>query len=383
MDAGPWRLAGARALAWTLLLGGWITIAHVADRLAAGPLAAYALVAAWLFALGAAAALIGRLRLARPAARVLLLACALIAARSLFAVRHGGGMAALLPGLLAWSVLVALASAGVRALRLASTRPSGPPVVAAATGALIAWAAVGDPSDLAALAPRVAALLLAAAGALALLLPSAAAPVRHPACRAGLFDCSLPAWPAGIWRVPSRWPLGLASFVMLPMMCSLPQMLALCRSGSLNAPAVLGLHLGAMFVPALVWRAVAGARSPALPCAVLLAAGGAAAALSDGAAWWWLAMFHGAAWSLAWTAQLDQPALRASAHSSPLRAAAGHAFFALALGGAVASVGPSALLGLQCGLAAAGLMALVVLWVPARRGAAQAAALGPVARDAR
>jgi hypothetical protein len=357
--ADAWRLNAARALAWALLLGGWIVIAQFADRLAAGPLAAYGLVALWLFALGGFTALLGRLRLPAGVWRVLLLASALIAVRGLFAALQGGGLVALLPALLAWALLVALASVGVRSLRLAAAAPPGPPLAAAAAGALLAWGVVGDPADLGALVPRVAALLVGAALVLAL-LPRGMLQAARAGCRAGLFDCALPAWPAGALRSPARWPLWLASLVMLPMMCSLPQMLALCRSESVDAPVVLAVHLGAMFMPALLWRRAGSARSPALACAVLLAAGGAAAWWPGSVAWWWLAVVHGSAWSLAWAAQLAQPTLRAPAHSSPLRAAFAHALFALALGSAVAAFGLQALLVLQLALAAAGASSLAV-----------------------
>lgn len=353
-----WRLSLARTLAWALLLGGWIALAQLADRLAAGPLAAYGLIALWLLALGAFAALLGRLRLSATLLRVLLPASALLAARGLFTAPQGGGLFALLPALLAWALLVALASVSVRSLRLAAPVPPGPPLAAAAAGALLAWAVVGDPSNLPALAPRLAALLVGAALLLALLQPRGATALARPGCRAGLFDCSLPAWPAAAWRTPARWPLWLAALVMLPMMCSLPQMLALCRSEAVGAPVVLGVHLAAMFVPALLWRGSGVQRSPALLCAALLAAGGAAAWMSSAVAWWWLALAQGSAWSLAWAAQLGQPALRAGAHSSPLRAGLWHAAFALALGVAVAVFGVQALLALQLALAAAGALSL-------------------------
>ena len=54
------RLALARVLAWTLLLGGWVGIAAFAVALTADALAGYGLIALWLFALGAFASLLGR-----------------------------------------------------------------------------------------------------------------------------------------------------------------------------------------------------------------------------------------------------------------------------------------------------------------------------------
>jgi hypothetical protein len=360
-DPALLRLNLARALAWALLLGGWIGLASLADRFAAGPLPAFGLVASWLLALGLFATLAGRLSLDAWVLRGVLLACALVAARGVHAAVQGGGLAALVPALIAWALLTALASTTVRALRRALGRMPGTPVAAAAAGAAIAWAVVGDAGDLAALAPRLAGLLGAAALLLAALQPSGNAAASG--CRAGLFDCSLPAWSRDGWHAPQRWPILLASLGMLPMMCSLPQMLALCRSAALPAQAVLGVHLAAMFVPAwLLGGALAGhGRRAAWACGALLAAGGAAAWLAAPTAWWWLALAHGSAWSLAWAAQLADPALRAERHAPPWRAAAGHALFATLLGAAVAWAGLQAVLGLQLALAAAGALSLVGL----------------------
>lgn len=373
------RLNLARSLAWGLLLGGWIGLASLAALLAPGPLAGYGLVALWLLALGAFATLLGRLPLKPAASRVLLIVCAALAARGLFAAVQGSGLAALVPALLAWALLTALASASVRALRAAAPRRPGPPIAAGAAGALIAWAVVGDAGDVAALAPRLSALLLLAATLLAALHPGGDRVASRPGCRAGLFDCSLPAWPAGGWRTPQRWPVLLAALVMLPMMCSLPQMLALCRSASVAPQAVLGAHLAAMFVPALLLRGVARNAPGATgwTCAALLAAGGGAAWLAGAAAWWWLAFAHGTAWSLAWAAQLEQAELRAGANASPLRVAAVHALFALLLGAAVAVAGLQAVFGLQMGLAtAAALVVCVLAWRSLARRRPAAVALG-------
>lgn len=301
--AGAWRLNAARAAAWAVLLGGWITIAHAAERLAPGPAWAYGLIAAWLLALGGFAAWLGRLRLPAGVLRALLIASALLAARGFDAALHGGGAAALLPMLLAWALLAALAATGVRALCPGTLRRPAAPLAAAAGGALLVWAVLGDPSDLRALLPRAALLLVALAVLLAALQPAQGSAPAHPGCRAGRLDCALPAWPEGAWRAPTRWPLLLASLAMLPLMGSLPQMLALCRSEALGPQAVLGLHLASMFLPALALRRSA-AQIAAPLCAALLAVGPVAAALLDGAtAWWWLALTQAGAWSVAWAAQ--------------------------------------------------------------------------------
>ena len=159
---------------------------------------------------------------------------------------------------------------------------------------------------------------------------------------------------------------------MLPMMAGLPQMLALCRSSALSAPALLALHAAAMFLPALLWPARLSTATRSGACAVLLVAGALLL-------WWqppWASLgamlAQGGAWSLAWSAQLDAPALRAAPRSAPWRAAVGHALLALALGAAVALAGPRALQGAQLALAAAAALAVLLAlgrpsaWLKAR-----------------
>ncbi|WP_127996906.1 hypothetical protein [Piscinibacter defluvii] len=350
-----WRVEAARALSWALLLGGWIVLTALADRLAGPPLAAFGLIAAWLLALGGFASLLGRLALAPGWQRLLLSVVALLALRGLAGTREGAGAAALLPPLLAWGLLVALASSTVRMLRRAAPVRPGRPVGAAAAGALLAWAVLGDPTDLTTLVPRAGALLLVAALGLAALLQGLRA-APPGGCRAGLFDCSLPAWPAGAWREPARWPLLLGALVMLPMMAGLPQMLALCRGDALGPQAMLGMHLAAMFLPALLLPRLRPAAA-ALACGALLAGGGLAAGL-DAGAWWWLVLSQGAAWSLAWGAQLAEPAARAGPHRDPWCGAVAQAALLLALGLAVEWFGPGVLPAVPFGFAVAAALAL-------------------------
>ncbi len=352
-----WRVEAARALSWALLLGGWIVLTALADRLAGTPLLAFGLIAAWLLALAGFASLLGRLALSPGGQRVLLPVVALLALRALAGTLEGAGSVALLPLLLAWGLLVALASSTVRTLRHASSVRPGRPVAAAAAGALLAWALLGDPTDLPGLVPRAGALLVVAALLLAA-LPRGTVASPPGGCRAGLFDCSMPAWPAGAWRAPARWPLLLGTLVMLPMMAGLPQMLALCRGTALGPQAVLGLHLAAMFLPALLLPRVRPA-SAALACGALLAGGGLAASL-DAGGWWWLALSQGAAWSLAWGAQLAEPAARAAPRSDPWRSAGAQAALLLLLGLAVDRLGPGVLPAVPVGFAVAA--ALALLW---------------------
>jgi len=181
-------------------------------------------------------------------------------------------------------------------------------------------------------------------------------------CRAGLFDCSLPAWPAGAWHDAQHWPALLAGLAMLPMMAALPMMVAWCRAEALAPQAMVLLHLGAMFVPALLLRRVVARWPPAamsLVCAALLAAGAAAVV--------WgrtpfdtlgVALAQGAAWSVAWTGQLWSPERRGRQGASPVRASIGCAMLTLAAGVAVDRFGPAGLAGIQATLGLAAPLAL-------------------------
>lgn len=371
-DWSMWRLSAARVLAWALLLGGWVGLGSIVQALASGPLPAFAMIAVWLLALGACTALIGRWRLPRFGLQALLLFAAIVAGSAIHAALHGGGLLVMLPALLAWAMGVALASAAVRSCRLANHLRAGPPVAAAAVGALLAWACVGDITDLNMLGPRLMVGLLMACGLLIALMPrglpggsgagvSDRAHVHpHPAtpggCKASLFDCSLPSWHASEWRDPQHWPLRLASLAMLPMMCGLPWMVSLCRSDAVTPQAVLGVHFAAMFVPALlVPNRPALNRAAAPACAALLALGAMLLIAAPGAAaWWGLALAHGAAWSVAWSASLGERGAARRPGTAALTGAVLNALLALALGLAMALAGLPALGGWHIALGLAG-----------------------------
>jgi hypothetical protein len=330
-------LQAARVIAWTLLLAGWVGLSSLAMQFTPGPLAALGLIALWLFALGAFSTWVGRVRWPAWGLRGMLIACAAIAAQGLASAVQGAGLWALVPALLAWAMLVALASLTVRARRLLLPARPAAPLGVAACGALLAWLVLGDPADVPALAVHLGGAAVIAALVLAGLYPQRSAAVARPGCRAGLFDCSLPAWPAGAWQSLPQAPIRLASLVMLPMMCSLPWMIALCRSESMPARAVVGLHFAAMFLPGWCLRREASASA----CGPLLVLGGLAAASTawQPAAIWVLLLAHGAAWSLAWSTQLRGASWRPAASASPLRTAWLHAGFALMLGAALAVFG--------------------------------------------
>ncbi len=351
------RLPLARTGAWALLVAGWVGLGSLALQFAPTLWQGFALVALWLLALGAMAAVATRGGMRRSLRAWALLGAAAATTAGLLASVRGSGLPALWLALVGWAALTALASGVVRALRLTHASAPRPPVAAAALGALGAGLVLGDPGDLPALAYRLAALVGVVAAALWWLQHGLDERARAPGCRAGLFDCSLPAWPAGAWRDLAQWPTLLAGLAMLPMMAALPLMAAWCRAQGIAPQAMVLLHLGAMFAPALLLRG-AIARWPtarlSFVCMALLVAGGAAAAWAPPP--WHLLILagaHGAAWSLAWSGQLWAPARRGQAGASPLRAAAGYALLTLLFGVAVEWAGAGAVAGVHIALGGA------------------------------
>lgn len=353
-DARSLRLAGATALAWALLLSGWIGLASLSQRLASGPGPAFALIAGWVFALAVLRVAWAAWRVPDPVRRGLLPCIAGSAAALLLAALQGGGPWTLWLAMALWAALVTLASASIRAC--GPVGRSGAPVAAAAAGALLAWLLLGDIGDVRALGFRMGIGALVASILLANVLPRGAAPATDG--RDTIGDCALPAGFGACWRRPRQWPLALASAAMLPMMCGLPWMVDLCRASGLPAQAVVGIHLLAMFVPALVF-AILGVKdtvfAPVL-CAVLLVAGASALESAPTALGGWvLTLANGAAWSLA--AQVRTAALGKGREDASAVLAAGGLGAALVL-----------LLGL--GVSLAGLRAFGTWQVASAAGAA-------------
>jgi hypothetical protein len=377
-DSALRRLTLARACAWGLLVAGWIGIGSFALQFAPTVGSGFALIALWLLALGAAAAVNTRGGMRRWTRALALCIGAAVTGIGLLATARGGGLPALLLALLGWAALTALASGVVRSLRLAQATVPAPPIAAAGLGALCAGLALGDPGDLPALSMRLAAFVGGAALILVLLQHRIEDRPRAPGCRAGLFDCSLPAWPAGAWRDSLQWPTLLAGLAMLPMMAALPLMAAWCRAQAIAPQAMVLLHLAAMFGPALVFRqsiARWSMRTLSIVCAVLLASG--ALVVSLAAAPWdllGLAVTHGAAWGLAWGGQLWAPARRGQQGASPLRAAAGYAAVTLAFGLVVEQAGVHGVAAVHVALG----MAAVMAWM--LRAAAASWTRGAVSR---
>ncbi len=362
-------LSLARACAWALLVAGWVGIGSLALPFANSVGSGLALVALWLFALGAAASV--ATRAGAPAwarAGALALAAAVTVAALLASVR-GGGLTAVFMALLGWAALTALASGVVRGLRLTQPGLPRPPIAAASGGALCAALVLGDPGDLQGLALRLSIFITAVALLLIALQHRIAArqsaPGGRAGCRAGLFDCSLPAWPVGAWRDAQQWPVLLAGLAMLPMMAALPLMADWCRAQQVPPQAMVLLHVVAMFGPACLLQGVlarmsaqASARGLALICTVLLAAG-AACVWWASAPWQWLGLAgaHGAAWGLAWAGQLWAPARRGQQGTSPLRAAAGYALLTATFGLLVEQFGPSGVAAVHVALGVAAALA--------------------------
>lgn len=330
------RLTLARACAWALLVAGWIGIGSFALLVAPSVAGGFALVALWLFALGAAAAVATRGGVPQGAQRAALVAGAAAAAGGLWWTVHGGGMGALLLALVGWAALTALASGVVRSLRITQAAAPTPPIVPASLGAVAAALCLGDIGELPALALRLMAFVIAVSVALLFLRARAGAGAARQGCRAGLFDCSLPSWPTGAWRDVMQWPTLIAGLVMLPMMAALPLMAEWCRAESVAPQTMVLWHLSAMFGPALLLRrriAQWSARSLASVCAGLLAIGA-------GAALWaasplnllGVSVAQGAAWGIAWCGQLWAPERRGRQGASPLVAAVGYALLTLAFG---------------------------------------------------
>jgi hypothetical protein len=384
-DTALLRLTLARACAWGLLVAGWIGIGSLALQYAPTVGSGFALVALWLLALGAAAAVNTGGAMRRWTRTLALCIGAAITGIGLLATVRGGGLPALLLALLGWAALTALASGVVRSLRLAQAVVPAPPIVAASLGALCAGLVLGDPGDVATLATHLAVFVGAVASLLVLLQRRIENRPRAPGCRAGLFDCSLPAWPAGAWRDPLQWPMLLAGLAMLPMMAALPLMAAWCRAQAIAPQAMVLLHLAAMFGPALLFRrsiARWSMRTLSMVCAMLLASGAAlvtwAAAPLDLLG---LAVTHGAAWGLAWGGQLWAPARRGQQGASPLRAAAGYALVTLAFGLVVEQAGARGVAAVHVTLGLAAALAWLVrvttlLWSRNSTARAHAATTG-------
>jgi len=369
-DTALLRLTLARACAWGLLVAGWIGIGSFALQFAPTVSSGFALVALWLLALGAAAVVNTRGGMRRWTRALVLCLAAVITAGSLLATGRGGNVPTLVLAILGWASMTALASGVVRSLRVVQTAVPAPPIAAATLGALCAGLMLGDIGDLPELALRLAAFVAVTTCLLVLLQRGIEDPPRTPGCRAGLFDCSLPAWPAGAWRDTLQWPTLLAGLAMLPMMAALPLMAAWCRAEAIAPQATVLLHLAAMFgTPLVLRRSIArwSLRTLSMACTALLASGAAlvvwATVPLDMIG---LAVTHGAAWGVAWGGQLWAPARRGQKGASPLLAAAGYALVTLGVGLVVEHAGARGIAAVHVALGLAAILAWLLSAVPVR-----------------
>lgn len=287
--AAPWRLGTARALAWALWLGGWLVLGALGTWATPLWLGGLLPVAVWLagIVLGLH---VGRHRVLPGATvRALLIAAAVLAAGSLAWAGSGGGVPAALGAALGWSALCVTAARVVRLARRAEgTAPMAWP---AALGAAAAWWCWGD-ATVPGLAEVLGVVLLA--GGAACLVPAGAC---GTGCHGGLPGLGLAANPA-----PAGWISACVAATMLPMMASLPGMADTCAAAGLATPAaVVGVHLAAMFLPALALQAL-GRQLRATGWLVLPVAAGLAlwAVLPGAAGWLALSLCLAMAWSLLW-----------------------------------------------------------------------------------
>jgi len=301
----------ARACAWCLYLGAWIGFGNLLQALASGPLVACAWLAGWLAASGAFGLVLDRLSMSRAAARALLMLASTMGAAGVLAALHGGGSAAIGVAIFGFALLIAqarrVARAAMDAMPQAVTGDdrgpdwagAGAPIPAALAGAALAWLAAGDPGDLRASSVSWLLGALAVSALLALRLPSRiGGPSPDWRASSGLPEC---AWLGG---AAGGGIVRLASLAMAPMMCGLPLMVGLCSALGMSARVALGLHLAAMFLPALALalaRTRPGSGSASASCALLLVAAAALALRApDAFAGLGVAWLLAAAWSLAW-----------------------------------------------------------------------------------
>jgi hypothetical protein len=206
------RLSLARACAWGLLVAGWVGIGSFALQFAPSVSWGFSLIALWLVALGAAAKVATRGGMRSWTRRVgTVRGCRWH--RLWFVVERAWGW----PGRRAAGPrrLGGIDGTGLRrGAQLCAWRilGSGSAGCRRRLGALcLAW--LWATSATCPRSPIVLATFVVGTGALLVLLQSRIDEgARAPGCRAGLFDCSLPAWPAGAWRDPRQWPTLLAGW---------------------------------------------------------------------------------------------------------------------------------------------------------------------------
>lgn len=360
------RLWVARALAWSLWLGGWLLLGTLGRQHLPGLAGGQGLVALWLLAIGLALAMARRWHWRARALQAALVLLGAVAGGALIALDRS--RVALPLAAVAWGALVVAASFAVRALRLSHGGSAASPVAPAAAGAALAWALAGGLNAMPAAAAQWGVALAAAACGLAALLPRVTA--THGACRSSLFDCASAGASPAHWRRVADWPQAAAALGMVPMMASLPVMADWCGAQAGSPSTASAAHLGAMLLPALALHLAAPLRRPAMAVALLLVLGGLVLRLPGAAGLMAAALVHGAAWSVAWGDMLKArragSAPRQALPSRPWAPWLSTAGFVLVLGVAVDQVGPPALAAVHAVLAGLGLIGLAAIGL--RRG---------------
>jgi len=368
------RLALVRTLAWALLFAGWLVLGELGHLHLAQWAGGLLPVALWLAGIGALLALAARRPPPAWAVHLALVAAGVALALALSVADRG--VPAVLLAALAWAVLLVALSMAVRALRAAQAGVPPAPLLPALAGAVLAWGAQGSLATLLLVASAVALTVTA-------LLCSRATrgDQRLSACRAGLFDCSLPLPSIAAWRHSGDWPQHAAALVMLPMMAALPAMNGWCGAASGGLGKLSAWHLGAMVLPALcLRRGLAQVSHSTLNAglATLLVAGAMALlAWPDLNGLMLAALLHTMAWSLAWAAPMlargaverREAALRAPPAVATLSQAGLIATAMLLLGLALDRYGPQALAMVHMALAGLALVGLLLAWC-GRGGAA-------------
>lgn len=277
------------AMAWALTSAGWLGLTGLGQWLAPFQVAAYWPLAAYLLIGGLAAQRLQRRQAypASPALRPALLAALFVALAALIWTTSSLALAVLAGGL--WALLGIAASSTDRR---APGRSAG---WAAMAGAVLGGVLLGGRMDGPSILVALAILSLLAAG-LAVLAKAPRGAYAHLGC----------GFPAACGLGPGHWPEAAATLAMIPMMTALPAMAGRCASDALPVQAMVGAHLVAMFLPALLLASVTGPLAPArvrLLAGLLMVAGALPLAVGVADATYGVlvvTLCQGAAWGVVW-----------------------------------------------------------------------------------
>lgn len=343
------RQAISRALAWALLMGGWLALGALGRLVLPLWADGLGLVALWLGTMGALTYLNPSILHSRRSLRWLTASAGSGTALMLAWACDGGGVVPALLAAVSWGVLLVAASRMVRMLRTDSPK-SPPPFVPAAVGATLAWVIAGDPMTWPTIGSAIS--VLAASAVLVLLARSGS---NGPGWRTGLFDCALPVSGAHLLRDPGGWPAACARWAMVSMMASQSVTTEWCTTAIGATPShVVGAHLAAMLLPPLFLH-IAGVVLRSRAWTALPMAGGLISIC-------WIpgllgimvaSLCQSIAWGLAWHTHIHSPKGRCAAQE-PLNAFAllAPACWVVGIGVTLADSGPGVLALIHFGLGA-------------------------------